>query len=205
MVLETWNERSSFSGETRSSDPIYGISDVFHNRYLVRERLPVDLAVLCAIVERLFGLAIMIARHRRLGSLHGVLLPRTWILVLWDDFLRYKDKRMAPLWYLVQATEKPLKDLYTGEYQRHAILDPRSRSEFSRVYYSHQVTLRSTARLPEQGTYLFQRYPTKIPTRFVCHTHVSVLTLEGLRVLMSVINQRCRCFCFCGCSQSISL
>ncbi|KAH9172874.1 hypothetical protein EDB89DRAFT_2069331 [Lactarius sanguifluus] len=87
-------------------------------RFMVRERLPVDLAVLCTIVERLFGLAIMTTRHQGLGSLHGVLLPRTWILALWEDFFKFKDKRLAPLGDLLFATNKLLKDLFTGEYQR---------------------------------------------------------------------------------------
>ena len=118
---------------------------------MVQERLPVDLAVLCTIVERLFGLAIMTARHKGLGSLHGMLLPRTWISALWDDFFKFKDRRLAPLWYLAQTTEKLLKDVYTGEYQRDAIMDPRNHSEFSWAYYSHQITLRRTAGLQEQG------------------------------------------------------
>ncbi|KAH9013087.1 hypothetical protein EDB85DRAFT_2281005 [Lactarius pseudohatsudake] len=87
-------------------------------RFMVRERLPVDLAVLCTIVERLFGLVIMTTRHRGLGSLHGVLLPRTWILALWEDFFKFKDKRLAPLGDLLFATKKLLKDIFTGEYQR---------------------------------------------------------------------------------------
>ncbi|KAH9065001.1 hypothetical protein EDB87DRAFT_1756197 [Lactarius vividus] len=85
--------------------------------FMVRERLPVDLAVLCTIVERLFGLAVMTTRHRGLGSLHGVLLPRTWILALWDDFFRFKDKILAPLGDLFFATNKLLEDIFTGEYQ----------------------------------------------------------------------------------------
>ncbi|KAH9018622.1 hypothetical protein EDB84DRAFT_1679277 [Lactarius hengduanensis] len=96
--------------------------------YMVQIRLPVDPAVLCTVVERLFGLAIMAQRYRKLGSLHGVLLPHTWILALWEDFFKFKDRRLAPLWQLAQATEKLLKDIYTGEYQRHAIIDPRNRT-----------------------------------------------------------------------------
>ncbi|KAH9017014.1 hypothetical protein EDB85DRAFT_2295003 [Lactarius pseudohatsudake] len=93
--------------------------------YIVQERLPVDLAVLCTIVERLFGLSILTTRHRRLGSLHGVLLPRTWIMASWEDFSRFKDKRLpVPLRHLFQAARKLLEDIYTGEYQRHAIMDP---------------------------------------------------------------------------------
>jgi hypothetical protein len=167
---------------------------------MVQIRLPVDLAVLCTIVERLFGLAIMTARYRALGSLHGVLLPRTWTSALWEDFFKFKDRRLPFLWYLAQTTQKLLMDIYTGEYQKHAILDPRNRSKFSWLYYSHQVTLRSTVGLHEQGAELFQRYPAKIPTRSVCCTHVSVVRLEASRLLMSIINQRCRCFCLRGCS-----
>ena len=104
---------------------------------MVQIRLPVDLAVLCTIVERLFGLAIMTARYKGLGSLHGVLLPRTWISALWEDFSKFKDRPLAPLWCLAQATEQLLKDIFTGEYQKDAIWDPRNRSEFDRLCWSH--------------------------------------------------------------------
>ncbi|KAH9009229.1 hypothetical protein EDB84DRAFT_1584162 [Lactarius hengduanensis] len=86
--------------------------------FIVRERLPVDLAVLCTIVERLFGLAIMTTRHRGLGSLHGVLLPRTWILALWEDFFKFKDKRLASSGGSSLRDQIFLKDIFTGEYQR---------------------------------------------------------------------------------------
>lgn len=132
--------------------PIYGISDVDHNRHLVQERLPVDLATLCTIMERLFGLAIMTARNRGFGSLHGVLLPRTWILALWEDFLGFKHRRLAPSWdlNLIQVTEKLLKDIYTGEYLRDSILW--YHSEFYWLYNLHRVTLCSTTGSQEQDT-----------------------------------------------------
>jgi hypothetical protein len=106
------------------------------NRYMVQIRLPVDPAVLCTIVERLFGLAIMTARHNRgLGSLHGVLLPRTWILALWEDFFKFKDRRLAPLSHLAKATQNLLKDIYTGDYQKYAVIGPWNRSEFYWLSY----------------------------------------------------------------------
>ena len=70
-------------------------------------------------MERLFGLAIMTASYR--GSLHGVLLPRSWILALWKDFITFRDRMLAPLWVLAQATENLLRDIYTGEYLAHTI------------------------------------------------------------------------------------
>ncbi|KAI9453665.1 hypothetical protein BJY52DRAFT_1288038 [Lactarius psammicola] len=48
-------------------------------------------------MSRLFGLAIMTARHRGLGSLHGVLLPRTWILALWEDFFSRRFSALPDL------------------------------------------------------------------------------------------------------------
>lgn len=110
------------------SEARYG--DLNCDRYLVRERLPIDLAVLCNIVERLFGLAVMTVTDKNRGNLHGVLLPRSWILTLWKDFITFKDKALAPLWVLAQSTESLLKDIYTGEYLRHTIRDFESVGEF---------------------------------------------------------------------------
>ena len=145
---------------------------------MVQIRLPVDLAVLCTIVDRLCGLTIMTTRYRGLHSLHGVLLPRTWIPALWEDFFKFKDRMLPRLRDLFQTTEKLLKDIYSGEYQKHATIDPRNRGEFDQLYCLHQVTLRRDAGLKEHGTKLLQR-SAKILTRLVCRTHVSVLPLEA--------------------------
>jgi hypothetical protein len=95
---------------------------------LVLERISIDLAVLCNILERLYGLAIMTARSR--GKLHGILLPRTWVLALWKDFITFKERTLAPLQLLTEATEILLKGIYTGEYLRHTIIDSDNFSEF---------------------------------------------------------------------------
>ena len=75
--------------------------------------------MLCNIMERLFGLAIMTAAARFRGSLHGVLLPRSWVLALWKDFITFRERTLAPLWVLAQTTEILLRDIYTGEYLSH--------------------------------------------------------------------------------------
>ena len=103
------------------------VDDSINDRYMVRERIPIDLAVLCNILERLFGLAIMTERYR--GNLHGVVLPRSWVLGLWKDFITFKERTLAPLWVLAQSTESLLKDVYTGEYLRHTINDFESSGE----------------------------------------------------------------------------
>jgi hypothetical protein len=106
---------SGFSGNASPSDlerePLKGTID---DRFLVRERIPIDPAVLCDIVERLFGLAIMIGKYS--VGLHGVLLPRSWVLALWQDFTDFKDREQAPFWVLAQETERLLRGIYSGDY-----------------------------------------------------------------------------------------
>jgi hypothetical protein len=89
-------------------------------------------------VERLFGLAIMTARQKE--SLHGVLLPRSWILGPWNDFVTFKDGRLAPLWVLAQTSERLLKDIYTGDYLRHTIEDPRTLGGLGSSHYQLSLT-----------------------------------------------------------------
>jgi hypothetical protein len=89
---------------------------------LIRERVPIDLAVLCNIMERLFGLAILTEKYRLSGNLHDVLLPRSWVLALWKDFITFKERTLAPLFVLAQWTETVLKDIYTGVYLRHTMM-----------------------------------------------------------------------------------
>ena len=61
----------------------------------------------------------MTAKSR--GSLHGVILPRSWLLALWKDFMTFRGRTLAPLLVLAQATVSLLKDIYTGEYLRLSI------------------------------------------------------------------------------------
>src|SRR6267142_4788333 len=129
MVPATCRKASGSSGKIGLIRPRRGtVNNVTDDRFLVLERIPIDLAVLCNILERLYGLAIMTARSR--GKLHGVLLPRTWVLALWKDFITFKERTLAPLWVLAQATEILLKGIYTGEYLRHTIIDSDNFSEF---------------------------------------------------------------------------
>jgi|SRR5882762_7128691 hypothetical protein len=100
---------------------LVGIGDSIDVRYLVRERIPIDLAVLCNIMERLFGLAIMTENLKCGNYLHDLLLPQSWILALWKDFITFKERALAPLYVLAQWTETLLKDVYTGKYLRDTI------------------------------------------------------------------------------------
>jgi len=61
----------------------------------------------------------MTTTAKSIGSLHGVLLPRSWVLALWKDFITFRERTLAPLWVLAQSTETLLRDIYTGEYLTH--------------------------------------------------------------------------------------
>jgi hypothetical protein len=122
MVQAIWHEASDFLGKFQVYQIWKANTDAsVHNRYLVRERIPIDLAVLCNIMERLFGLAIMTDKSR--GNLHGVVLPRSWVLALWKDFVTFKERTLAPLWVLAYWTETLLKGVYTGAYLRETMKD----------------------------------------------------------------------------------
>jgi hypothetical protein len=72
-------------------------------------------------MERLFGLVIMAEKWK--SHFHGVLLPQSWILALWKDFVTFKERTLAPLYVLAQWTETLLKDVYSGKYLRDTIRD----------------------------------------------------------------------------------
>lgn len=120
---------SDFLGKHIGNGKAGKVNNSTNDRYLVRERIPIDLAVLCGIMERLFGLAILTGKCR--GYLHGVLLPQSWILVLWKDFVTFKERALAPLYVLAQWTETLLKDVYTGKYLRDTIRGFDRPSEFA--------------------------------------------------------------------------
>ncbi|KAI0258663.1 hypothetical protein BC834DRAFT_696808 [Gloeopeniophorella convolvens] len=83
--------------------------------HLVFERIPIDLAVLCGLVERIFGLTILIAAYQRTGTLHSVILPKSWMIALWEDFNRFKYRGVPPIMMLGRVTERLFNDVYTGQ------------------------------------------------------------------------------------------
>jgi hypothetical protein len=146
-----------------------------------------DPAVLCTIVERLFGLVIMTTRHKE--SLHGVLLPRSWILGLWKDFITFKDGILAPLWVFAQTMEKLLKDIYSGQYLRQTTEDLRNVFGWFRVgllCHQHWLTSYRETGLQKQGDELVKGSSPQIYTRSLCRSHVNLFLSDGLRLLTSI-------------------
>ena len=145
-------------------------------------------------MERLFGLAIMVEKYSPSRNLHDVLLPRSWVLTLWKDFIAFKGRTSAPLWVLAQSTETLLKDVYTGAYLRDTIkgLQVDSLSEFDKYVISvYPVTLCRQAGYPVQSGQLVQGPPTVVPTGPLHRPHVSIyFNLESSHWLMSSVNNK---------------
>jgi hypothetical protein len=81
-------------------------------RYIVQNEIPVDLGVLCKFFERLCGLLILSMTDAYKHSLHGVTMPRSWIVELWKDFDRFKGTDTRSYWLLPGIVEKLLTRLW---------------------------------------------------------------------------------------------
>ena len=60
--------------------------------YILVRKIPVELTILCRLLETVAGSVIMAKALSRKGSLHGVTLPRSWILENVQKFHRVQDK-----------------------------------------------------------------------------------------------------------------
>ena len=60
-------------------------------RYVVRNRIHVDIGSLCHLLDRLCGLFSLSAGYQT-RRLHNVILPRSWLHELWMDFDEFKDQ-----------------------------------------------------------------------------------------------------------------
>ena len=84
-------------------------------RHILNNKIPVELAVLCRILELVAGSYIMASAYNRTRSLHGVTLPRSWILENVRKFNgenKYLNSRM--LWYMAIPFKALLERVYSG-------------------------------------------------------------------------------------------
>ncbi|KAI0030330.1 hypothetical protein K488DRAFT_87859 [Vararia minispora EC-137] len=79
---------------------------------VAKRRLPVDFAALCDFVDRLAGLFIMTGAHKVSGSLHDLVLPRSWIWELWSDYILFKGRNSSNPRRFVSVLEILLRDVY---------------------------------------------------------------------------------------------
>lgn len=96
-------------------DPVSNIKEhhAFSRHVLIR-KIPVEITVLCRLLELLAGSIIMASAFKRKGSLHGVTLPRSWILENVQKLHRVqnKDASVSFVWKILT----PLRDLLERVY-----------------------------------------------------------------------------------------
>jgi hypothetical protein len=78
----------------------------------VEKEIPIDIGTLCKFFERLCGLLILSMTDAHKHSVHGVTLPRSWIIELWKDFDRFKGTDTQLYWLLPGIIEKLLARLW---------------------------------------------------------------------------------------------
>jgi hypothetical protein len=85
-------------------------------RHILNHKIPVELTVLCRILELVSGSYIMASAYNRTRSLHGITLPRSWILENVRTFNRVKNKYLNSRmhWYMATPFKDLLERVYSG-------------------------------------------------------------------------------------------
>jgi hypothetical protein len=73
--------RSAFSSQLQIT-----LINVHTVRAVIYDKLPIETAVLCDVLEKVCGLMIVLHGDRTRGTLHNTVLPRSWFLILLKDF-----------------------------------------------------------------------------------------------------------------------
>ena len=81
-------------------------------------KIPVEIGVFCSFIERICGSLIVYNRYRRIESLHGVTLPRSWLKMILDTFHSSEapEKDSSRFWLLLQPLQEILRTLYHNNF-----------------------------------------------------------------------------------------
>ncbi|THH16781.1 hypothetical protein EW146_g3907 [Bondarzewia mesenterica] len=93
----------SLVGFMRGTDDIFSLSrGASFFAYIVGRRFPIHIGVICQLLDRLCGLFVL-AHNFRGTSLHGVTLPRAWLIDLWKDLDAFKNQPHGSYKMIVDA------------------------------------------------------------------------------------------------------
>ncbi|THH16783.1 hypothetical protein EW146_g3905 [Bondarzewia mesenterica] len=90
-------------------DLFYGAKFFGH---LVESRIPIHVRTLCHLLDRICGIFVLALNFRSKKTLHGVTLPRTWFVELWEDFGRCRTKASGNYRMIVDSIPRLLEDIY---------------------------------------------------------------------------------------------
>ena len=86
------------------------------SRHIIDKKIPVELTVLCRLLENVTGSFIMARAFNTKGSFHGVTLPRSWILENVQKLHRVQNKvtNLRVVWVVVTLFQDLLERVYNG-------------------------------------------------------------------------------------------
>jgi hypothetical protein len=83
--------------------------------HVVEKKVPVDIGVLCNLVDHLCGAFIVEIRQHQMAILHNVTLPRSWYLTLPIFSAQVGQQDTGQLDTLVAILERLLSQLYASQ------------------------------------------------------------------------------------------
>lgn len=113
MVALTLVQRSYSASST---NPVLLFLALPPSRHVLDKQIPVELTLLCRFLELVVGSFVIAATFKRARSLHGVTLPRSWILehVRKLHKLQTKDANPDFYWAMARPFQDLLENIYTG-------------------------------------------------------------------------------------------
>lgn len=112
-------------------------SGIYMMKHILDNQHPIDLGILCDILDVLCG-ALIFAQRRRSGSLHELLLPRSWILRVSDRLNDIRHDDMQSLY--VEYTSNLLQDVYSGPVSQDALVRSKWAQRFSWSNIVHHIS-----------------------------------------------------------------
>lgn len=96
-------------------------------QHVIEKQIPVEVTVLCRFLELVVGSFVIASTFKRTRSLHGVTLPRSWILenVRKLDKVRNKDAHIGSAWTMARLFRDLLENIYTGNGVDHLLYQNR--------------------------------------------------------------------------------
>ncbi|KAI0292972.1 hypothetical protein B0F90DRAFT_1767489 [Multifurca ochricompacta] len=85
-------------------------------QHILNQNIPVEITVLCRFLELVVSSFVMASALNRMGSLHGVTLPRSWILKNVQQLYRVQNKDAGPrvAWQMTRPFRDLLERVYSG-------------------------------------------------------------------------------------------
>jgi hypothetical protein len=84
--------------------------------HVIDKKIPIELSMLCRFLELVIGSFVIAWTYKRTRSLHGVTLPRSWILenVRKLHKVQNKDAHAGLAWTTALLFQDLLENVYTG-------------------------------------------------------------------------------------------